>query len=343
MATADISAFIPTAGCDPRRAATGVLGPAVCMLAVVVAAAMLAGLLPIAFSIAIVFLFAGPHNWLEARYFMARMPPRWGRLRTFFLVGIGGVLGLTGAMIALPVVARAAGNLPEAWYVLIATWNTGLVLWIGGLAALRTRQNPRRDWPWLWPGVLAAMAIAWIAPLGWSLAVVYLHPLVALVFLDAEIGRRRPDLRSAYRWCLAALPLAVAALAWNLAGAADLAGDDVLTAQITAHAGAGIVPRVSTHFLVATHTFLEMLHYSIWCVALPLLAGSVPWRLDQVPLARRSSAWRTAVAGVLVTGCLVVGLFWISFLVDYPLTRSVYFTVAMLHVLAEIPFLLREL
>ncbi len=38
-----------------------------------------------------------------------------------------------------------------------------------------------------------------------------------------------------------------------------------------------------------------------------------------------------------------VVLFWAGFLTDYPLTRDIYFTVAMLHVLAEVPFLLRLL
>ena len=42
-------------------------------------------------------------------------------------------------------------------------------------------------------------------------------------------------------------------------------------------------------------------------------------------------------------GGLVVLLLWGCFLADYPLTRDVYFTVALLHVLAEVPFLLRAL
>ena len=36
-------------------------------------------------------------------------------------------------------------------------------------------------------------------------------------------------------------------------------------------------------------------------------------------------------------------LLWGCFLADYPTTRDVYFTVALLHVLAEVPFLLRAL
>jgi hypothetical protein len=41
-------------------------------------------------------------------------------------------------------------------------------------------------------------------------------------------------------------------------------------------------------------------------------------------------------------GGLVVAALWAGFLVDYPLARSVYFTIALVHVLAEVPFLVRE-
>ena len=313
-------------------------------VAVVAAAALLAGWFPIAFSIAIVFLFAGPHNWLEARYFMTRMPARWGRLRAYFTLGIGGVIALAATMIAIPTLAAALGDGRETWLVLLAGWNSGLVLWAASLAAIRRRQNPRRTWPWLWPAALGLVAAAWLWPVGWGIGLVYLHPLLALVFLDAEIGRRRPELRQAYRWGLLAVPAAIGLLALRLGAAADLPGTDVLTAQITHHAGGGVVPHVSTHFLVAAHTFLEMLHYATWCVALPLLAvGGRPWRLSGVPLARRSAAWRRGLTTVLAVGGLAVAVFWACFLIDYPLTRSVYFTVALVHVLAEVPFLLREL
>ena len=319
--------------------AAGLLGIG---MAAVVGSATFAALLPIGFSIAIVFLFAGLHNWLEARYLLARMPPRWGRMRAYYATGIGGVVGLTAGMIALPGTAAATADPPAAWMVLLAVWNSALVLWVAALATLRARQNPRRDWPWIWPLALAAIGGAWLAPVGWSLVLVYLHPLAALVFLDAEIGRRRPELRRAYRGCLLAVPAALAVLAWRLAAASDLAGDDLLTTQITAHAGAGVVPHVSTHFLVSAHTFLEMLHYAAWCLGIPLLTAALPWRLASVPLARKSPGWRTAVVAVLVTGAAAVVLLWTAFAVDYPLTRSVYFTVALAHVLAEVPFLLRE-
>jgi hypothetical protein len=40
------------------------------------AAAMISACAPIALSMAIVFLFAGPHNWIEFRYFLSRLPAR---------------------------------------------------------------------------------------------------------------------------------------------------------------------------------------------------------------------------------------------------------------------------
>ena len=79
-------------------------------------------------------------------------------------------------------------------------------------------------------------------------------------------------------------------------------------------------------------------------LAIPLVAiGVAPWRIDQVPLVRRGEDWRNLVTGILVVGAVVVVAFWTGFLSDYPLTRDVYFTVAMLHVLGEVPFLLRLL
>ncbi len=338
MATSTITAESRS---QPRAVAGWFVG---CALSVVALACMLAGWTPITFSIVTVFLFAGPHNWLEIRYFMTRMPPRWGKLRPYFILGLGGVPLLVATSIALPFVIGGLGGSNELWLVSLASWNSALILWVASLAHMRTRQNPRRNWPWLWPAALAMVAVAWMWPYGWALALVYLHPLMALVFLDLEIGRRKPRLRPYYRACLAAVPLALCFLVWRLAAAPNLPGEDVLTAQITAHAGANILSGVSTHLLVAGHTFLEMLHYGVWCLAMPLLAiGAAPWKLNGVPLARKSTFWRMLLASLLVTGMLIMAVLWIGFTVDYPLTRSVYFTIALLHVTAEFPFLLRLL
>ena len=66
-----------------------------CLLAVLI------GNFPLQLSIATIFLFAGVHNFMEFRYFAVRMPLRWGRSRTFYSVGIGGVIMLAAAYITL--------------------------------------------------------------------------------------------------------------------------------------------------------------------------------------------------------------------------------------------------
>src|SRR5580692_7608919 len=75
----------------------------VCAISVALLALALAGWFPLGFSIVTVFLFAGPHNWLEGRYFVGRMPARWGSLRVYYLTGIAGVVSLTTAFALLPV------------------------------------------------------------------------------------------------------------------------------------------------------------------------------------------------------------------------------------------------
>jgi len=314
------------------------------LLVVAASFALLAGWAPLGVSIVAVFLFAGPHNWFEGRYFLTRMPARWGKLRAFFTTGILGVLALTGAFAALPTLGRLGQWDGEAWDIALATWNTAFVVWIAALVWMRSRQNPKRDWPWLVPASAGVISLAWLWPAAWDLSLVYIHPLVALWFLDRELGKQQPAWQAAYRRVLPVVPLLLGVLWWRLAASANLPGDDALTMRITYHAGSDLLSGVSSHLLVASHVFLEMLHYGVWLVAIPLVAfRTAPWQISQVPLARRGAIWRRAVAGALAIGLLVVFAFWAGFLANYPLTRDVYFTVAMAHVLAEVPFLLRLL
>jgi hypothetical protein len=315
---------------------------AVAAVGTAVAAAFLAGWAPIGFSIVTVFVFAGPHNWLEFRYFLSQMPAHWGPLRAYFLTAIGGTIALAGGFAALPHVADRFEWTDEQFNLGLSGWNTSLILWIALLAHMRSRQSPQRDWSWVWPAAFALTAVVWLAPIGFDLALVYLHPLLALWFLDREIGRSKPEWRSAYRACLACVPVLLAALWLRLWNAPDLPGGDALSLRIAQHAGAGILQGVSTHLLTATHTFLEMLHYGVWVAAVPLIAMRMrAGGFTEVPLGRRSGVWRRAVGGFLAIGAAAVVLLWAAFLADYPTTRDVYFTVAMLHVLAEAPFLLR--
>ncbi len=314
-----------------------------CTLSFVILTAAMAGFLPIEFSILSVFLCAGPHNWVEARYFLSRLPARWGRLRSFFLLGFAGVLVLTASFAAMPLVLTLLHAETDAWMSSYAAWNTLLALWIAALVYLRSTQNPRRDWGWIWPAAFFVIALAWMWPMLWGLGLVYLHPLVALWILDREIRRTRPEVRRLYHLCLLAIPVCLALIWWRLAGAPNLVGDDLLT-RITQHAGSELLTGVSSHCLVATHTFLEVVHYGVWLIAIPWLGKkSNLWNVPHMPLGRRSLTWTRGIQVFLLLSAAVVVLLWLCFAANYPITRDVYFTLALVHVLAEVPFLLRAL
>jgi hypothetical protein len=314
-----------------------------CALAVGIGSALLAGWAPIQFSIVTVFLFAGPHNWLEFRYFLSRLPARWGRLRGFFLTSFLGILALTAVFAGLAWLGAVGSLDAETADLAFPLWNSALLLWIAALVHWRSRQNPRREWGWVWPVALFLVALAWLFPRGWGLLLVYLHPLMAFWLLDRELRRSRPEWRPTFHRCLLCLPLLLGVLWWKLSDAPPLPLNDEVNRRITDHAGADLLP-MSSHLLVATHTFLEMLHYGVWVVAIPLIGlRSAPWQLHTVPMARRSAAWRLGISIFLVASLAVVLLLWACFLADYTTTRTVYFTVALAHVLAEVPFLLRAL
>lgn len=188
------------------------------------------------------------------------------------------------------------------------------------------------------------MAINWMWPLALSLSLVYLHPIVSIVFLDQELKRRRSTWRRSFHCAMAIIPVALIGMGCLLINVVDLPEDDVLTWQIAQHAGGSILQNVSTHFLVAAHVFLELIHYVVWIVLLPALdQRPFDWSLSESPLGRRSLRWRILFSVLAMAGGLVMAILWGAFLSDYSATRSVYFTVAILHVLAEIPFLLRSL
>jgi len=342
MATSSLSTALPL----PRAgvAARGGWFMAGGLAIVAVMACAMAGWAPLGFSILTVFLFAGPHNWMEARYFISRMPARWGRLWVYYATGIAGVITLAAVSLLLPVIGRTWYWQPDDWLIGVAAWNSLLIAWVLTMVHLRQRESGRRRWPWVLPAGLALLGVNWLWPLSWSLGLVYAHPLVALWFFDREVGKRRPNWQPACRCALATIPVLLLLLWWRLAGSEDLPGEDLLTFQITQHAGASILNGVSTRLLVATHVFLETLHYAVWIVAIPLITYRVaPWNLQRVPLAIRSRGWKLALWGVLAAGALITLTLWAGFLADYPLTRDFYFAVAIVHVLAEVPFLLRLL
>ena len=307
-------------------------------------AVALIGSFPLGASIVTIFLFAGIHNVMEFRYFVARMPMRWGRSRTYYSVGICGVVVLAGAYLTL---YFASGNWlwsEAGWAVFAATWNTGLILWVALLFYLRGRQRPKTDWSWAFPVAFLVAALAWIVPLYWSLALVYVHPFVAMWFLDRQIRRTKPQWLRAYRWSLATIPLFIVILWMAFAQQPSLPEDTGLFWRISQHAGSQILPGISSHFLVATHVFLESIHYFVWILLIPLVdKRAIPWRLNEIPMFKSDGFLRTLVVGSLVVAIAVVIALWAGFAVDYTTTRDLYFAFAIAHVMAEFPFLIKML
>jgi hypothetical protein len=339
-----------------RHSSTKVFASALVACACV--SALTASLLPLQVSIITVFLFAGPHNWFELRYFLMRLPVRFGKSRNFFLTAFAGIGFLTIAYVAMPLSYSFGFWSGTSWSTMLATWNTLLLLWLGILVWQRGKQKLRRDWSWAIPASLGLCSVNWLAPELFSLAIVYCHPLVALWFLDRHLRRTRPEWLRAYHRCLCLLPLLLVGMVWQLSRTQALPDDNGLFWRITQHAGATLLPNVSGHLLVAIHLFLEMLHYGVWIVALPLIgrlgepanraanpSATVQrraiWDVKTIPLARHPRGFPRLVSVALIMGLFVVGILWLGFSMDYSSTRDIYFTIAIAHVLAEAPFLLR--
>ena len=330
----------------PRRATPTTISFSLILVVCVVAAAAFASWLPLQVSIITLFFFAGPHNWFELRYFLMRLPVRFGRSRNFFLTAFAGLGVLTLTYVSLPFVYNAALWSEEAWSVIIASWNTSLLVWIALLVWLRSRQKRGANWTWTIPVALVLCALNWLGPSLFSVALVYIHPLVALWFLDRHLRRTRPGWSRAYRRCLWLLPFVLVVMIWQLSRTSPLVDDNGLFWRITQHSGAEVLPQVSSHMLVSVHMFLEMLHYGVWILALPLIGriGSARfWEVRTVPIARHPRGFPRIVAAALIVALVAVAALWIGFSIDYATTRDVYFTVAIAHVLAEAPFLLRML
>ena len=316
------------------------------LAACILFSAALASWSPLYVSVVTVFLFAGPHNWFEFRYFLMRMPVRFGRSRDFFLMAFVGLSVLLVTYVSLSLVYRAVAWSNEAWLMVLATWNSLLLLWLGLLVWLRGKQRVLANWSWTLPVTLALTAINWVSPELFSLGLVYLHPLVALWFLDRHLKRVRPQWVAAYRRCLVLIPLVIGVMTWQLVSASALHDDNGLFWRITQHSGAELLPNISSHLLVSVHLFLELLHYGVWIVALPLLGSTFNkrfWEPRSIPIARHPRGFPRLVALMLSVGVFIVVLLWVGFSVDYSATRDVYFTLAIAHVIAEAPFLMRML
>lgn len=330
-------------GIGLERASLSPLILAVASVAFCALAALAIGGFPLQASILTIFLFAGVHNFMEFRYFLARMPVRWGRSAVFYSVGIAGTAVLTASYLAIYFLG---GNWLwdlVSWQLAVSFWNTAFILWVGFLFYLRGRQKPRSDWGLAVAAALFVAGLQWLAPQYWSLSLVYLHPLIALWFLDRQMRRSRPEWLGAYRIALASVPAFLLILWFSLSSRPDLPSDSNLFWRIAQHAGGGLIG-VSTHFLVGSHVFLETIHYAVWIILIPLTdPRAMPWKFNTIPFfANRAGFPKLALLGLSVSAILVLVL-WTSFALDYSTTRDVYFAFAIAHVLAEFPFLIKML
>ena len=309
-------------------------------LAFCIFGAVIIGAFPLQLSIVTIFLFAGVHNAFEFRYFAARMPLVWGKSRLFYSVGIGGVLVLAFTYLAI---YFGSGNWfwnADNWQIAVSVWNTAFVIWIGVLFYLRGRQKPRTDWSWAFAIAFLVAAFVWLAPQYFSLSLVYLHPFIALWFLERQIRRTKKEWLKSYHFCLLTIPFFVLILYFAFANAPNLSTETNLFWTINQHAGSGILPKISSHFLVAAHVFLETIHYTVWILLIPLIdKRAVPWRLNEIPLFANRQGFPKLVAAALAVSLILTVILWLGFATDYAATRDIYFAFAMAHVLAEIPFL----
>lgn len=315
-----------------------------CCLTVLLSSALVSVYAPIAFSVATVFLFAGPHNWIELRYFLSRLPSRFGPMRAFFCSSFLGVFVLGVGYATLIALARAQAIEYEAAISFFQIWIFLLHAWIAALLVSRRVHKRRQGLPVL---QLFLTVVSWYfslqAPLLFGLALVYLHPLVGLRILDRELRRSRPTWVAPYRAVLACAAAVLFSMVSTLLGSPSLETGTKIVEQITHHAGSYLLPDISTHLLVSVHAYLEMLHYAVWLIAIPIACKAWEnkrWQPEGMPVSRDSDRIKKTISAVFITSSVAVLALWLAFLGDYSSTRDLYFTVAVFHILAEIPFLL---
>ena len=114
-----------------------------------VAAAAFASWLPLQVSIVTVFLFAGPHNWFELRYFLMRLPVRFGRSRNFFLTAFAG-LGVADTRLRFAAVYLQRGDCGVKTRGPSSLRRGTRCYWFGSalLVWLRGKQKTRANWTW---------------------------------------------------------------------------------------------------------------------------------------------------------------------------------------------------
>ncbi len=308
-----------------------------------VLSAGLSAFFPVAVAAGAVFLFAGPHNWVELRYFLSRLPSRFGPLSIFFSGSFSGVclLGLSYAL--LTVSAHSQYLAYESALQFFQGWILCFYGWLALLVISKKKAFKKGSLKKALILFSCLLALSIWQPLAFGLALVYLHPLAAICILDREIQRSKPAFLKTYRKIVVLAFLILICMVFRLWPEPNISESSQLNLQITRHAGSFILPWLSTHLLVSLHSFLELTHYAVWLLAIPVFSTLFKNRKYDplsMPVSRKRPLFQKLFAAVFIASNLTLFLLWTMFINDYSATRDLYFTVAVFHILAEIPFLI---
>jgi hypothetical protein len=217
-------------------------------------------------------------------------------------------------------------------------WGTALVGWLLALVHSRGLFRTTSQRLLLYAGSALAATACWLGPEWFSIALVYLHPLISLAILDTELRRSQPDLVKPYRLGLFSASVFVFFFWWH--GSATLPTDAIANLVLD-QSGATMMPLIPSHFVISTLVFFDLLHYGVWLLAIPLMsAGWNGFQPRSVPLSTVSTLANRAISTLLLISTIGVVALWCCFSANYQLTYTVYFILAVVHVLAEMPFLI---
>lgn len=317
---------------------------AVAIVAAAFCFAGLAGYTPVWFTLITVCVFGGPHNYCEFRYFLSRLPSRFGPLRAFFTTAFAGAIILCLLEIGLTrLYVRNAVSTSAARMALLS-WNELLILWMFALSILRYRSRFNSVGSLVTehsPYLAVATAANILSAPGFSLALTYLHPLLGLWVLERELRRTRKSWVKSYHWCLLSIPIALTALICIMSQSSGDRPSDHLVGALNGNiVGSQLFPNASSSMLLAIFGFLQMVHYGVWVIAIPLANQSWKrWRIDRLPVLTSKPAFRPIVVAVCILGVLAILYFWCGYIVDYDHVNEIYITLATLHAVAEVPFM----
>ncbi len=306
----------------------------------VVASVLLAGLSPVLFSVAIVVVFGAPHNWVEFRYVLSRLPSRLGPFRGFFLTSfIGAILLCITEIVMMFLVQENAISVALARQ-LVLIWNEFLILWIFALSFSRYPKSLKETA--LIGGSLTAIMTepGSLPPQVFTLAIVYVHPAVGLWIFERELRRTRKSWLKTYHLCMLTVPAAVLLLIFWLSGTTYDAAYARSLSELSGNVGTNLFKSASPAVLLAVYGFLQMVHYGVWVFAMPLATRSWErWRFDRLPALKNRLIVRTLCGYVFGLGAVALCAFWVGFKLDYASTMNLYVFLSTLHVLAEVPFM----